>query len=55
MKVAVKFTVDVDASAWAAEYGLMPEDVRADVLDLIENAALDHLAGLGLLTKGKYN
>jgi hypothetical protein len=54
VKVTVKFTVEIDADAWAAEYGLMRSDVRADVLDLVENATLDHLAGLGLLMPRKY-
>lgn len=54
MKVTVKVTVDVDADAWAAEYGILKSEVREDVHDLVIHAVQGHLAGLGLLMPRKY-
>lgn len=37
MKVRVSFTVDIDADAWADEFGCDRADVRRDVQDYFSN------------------
>lgn len=49
MKIRVSFTIDIDQKAWAEEFGLDPEDVRADVQDSIHNMSHAYAAGLDLL------
>lgn len=51
MKVKVSFTLDVDVQAWAAEYGIDPAEVRADVRNHTEQGVRDQLGGLGLLNE----
>ncbi|MGP4013691.1 hypothetical protein [Streptomyces sp. 4N124] len=38
MKVRITITVNVDADAWALEYGIDPPEVRADVKEYLGNA-----------------
>ncbi len=52
MKVRVTVTLDVDADAWATEYGLNLEDVRADVKEHAAHSLTGHFAALGLLNGG---
>jgi hypothetical protein len=49
MKVRVSFTVDINADAWATEYGIEPSGVRDDVKQYVEFMAEGHLERLGLL------
>jgi len=45
MKVKIEFTLEVNAKAWANEYGIENEDVRSDVKDYFEASNLipEHL------------
>ena len=43
MKVRVSFTVDIDAEAWAREYGVPMNEVRADVNRYVSQGMYDHL------------
>ena len=51
MKVKVTFTLDVDAKAWALEYGIDASEVRGDVQEYLYSQSLGHLDALGLLAK----
>ncbi|MGW7515092.1 hypothetical protein ACWGJ2_05810 [Streptomyces sp. NPDC054796] len=45
MKVRMIITLDLDADAWATEYGVSREEVRADVKSYIATALQDcHLS-----------
>lgn len=48
MKVKVEVTLDVDAEAWASEFGTAPEDVRADVKTYFQGTCTEQLEVLGL-------
>jgi hypothetical protein len=49
MKVKISFTLDVDAKAWAVEYGLDAREVREDVKLYIESGVRADLASRELL------
>lgn len=51
MKVRVSFTVDIDAEAWADEYGTERDSAptRADVQRHVQNMTMAQLDSLGLL------
>ena len=48
MKVVIATTIDVDAEAWAAEFGVLPIEVRQDVKTYFAGLVDDQLARLGL-------
>jgi hypothetical protein len=48
MKVRISFTIDIDADAWAAEYGIDPKDVRKDVQSYVGSEAWSWLRDRGL-------
>ena len=48
MKVRIDVTVDVDAEAWAYEFGLSRSDVRADVREYFRLLVQGQLAELQL-------
>jgi hypothetical protein len=43
MKVKVSYTIDIDADAWANEFGLDKSEVRADVQQYLARAGHDHV------------
>lgn len=43
MKVKINFTVDIDAEAWAREYGVPMNEVRTDVNRYVSHGMYDHL------------
>ena len=49
MKIKVDVTLDIDAKAWADEYGLDHQDVRADVKQYVELLVREQILTLGLL------
>lgn len=49
MKVTVTIKLDIDAEAWATEYGLDPSEVVRDVKRHVTNNVTGHISGLGLL------
>lgn len=52
MKVNVSFTLDVDADAWAATYGMTDRAaIRADVKAHVESTVVTHFESLDLLTE----
>jgi len=51
MKVKIEFTIDVDADAWAEEYGIDRSGVREDVKDKLKTDAVMQTADLGLLIR----
>lgn len=51
MKVKVEFTIDIDADAWAEEYGIDRSAVREDVKDKLATDAVMQTADLGLLVR----
>lgn len=51
MKVRVAFTVEVDAQAWADEYGVEVDAVREDVRSYVASSVREHLSDLGLLAR----
>jgi hypothetical protein len=53
MKVTVSFTVDVDAEAWASEYGVTGQAaIRTDVKAYAQHTVIEQLAAVGVLTEG---
>lgn len=51
MKVNVTLTVELDSAVWAAEYGLDPQNVRADVKSLTASSVYGQLVEvLGIAT-----
>ena len=53
MKVRINQTVNIDAEAWALEYGLDPKDVREDVKMYFETWLQEHVRELGLADDGE--
>jgi hypothetical protein len=52
MKVKVSFTIDINAEAWANEFGLDKSEVRKDVQDYLARIAHDYaMYNLGLTTQ----
>lgn len=49
MKIRIAFTLDVDAAAWAEEYGCDRRDVRSDVVSYVSQEAWTHLRDRGLI------
>lgn len=51
MKVRVSLTLDLDPDAWAREYGLADDEIRADVKVSVSELVYQHYGpdGLGLL------
>jgi len=52
MKIRTGITLNIDAAAWASEYGVDPADVRADVQNHLRSELSDvreTLRSLGLL------
>lgn len=47
-KVTVRIPVSVDVAAWAAEYGVLPGEVRADVAAHLARMIESYLESLGL-------
>ena len=45
MKVEIRFTVEVDSEAWANEYGVELNEVRADVKTYYENVVASTYPG----------
>ena len=41
MKVKVSFTIDIDAEAWANEFGIDKSEVRSDVQQYLTRTAHD--------------
>lgn len=48
MKVRVTATVEIDAQAWAEEYGIDPADVRKDVQAHLADSLQQHVDSLGV-------
>lgn len=50
MRVSTTVQVDIDLDAWRANYGEgTPSQIRADVKQLVDEGARQHLKTLGLL------
>lgn len=49
MKVRVSLTLEIDAKAYAREYGLEPHEVREDVKNNIYHRVTQDFADMGLL------
>lgn len=49
MKVRIEMTVEIDAEAWVAEYGIERSQVRADVQAYVRNNVIEHLREVGML------
>lgn len=49
MKVRFEITLDIDADAWASEYGLSRDEVREDVRAYLTSGVTDWLGQQGLL------
>ena len=47
VKIKVSFTLDVNADSWCYEYGITPQDVRADVQSYFEYMAKGQLCEIG--------
>jgi hypothetical protein len=43
MKVKVSYTIDIDADAWANEFGLDKSEVRADVQQYLARIGHDYV------------
>jgi hypothetical protein len=39
MKININYTIEIDETMWAKEYGLRPEEVRQDVKEYCETIA----------------
>lgn len=48
MKIRITTTVEVDANAWAYEYGIPKQYVREDVRSYFATWLQDHIKTLGL-------
>lgn len=48
MKVKVSVTLDIDAEAWAQDFGIDKKDVRKDVQVYFEQTCQDQLTRIGL-------
>lgn len=53
MKVAVNVTVEVDAEAWATEFGVERDEVRADVKVYMQGLCEQQVETLGLGAREK--
>jgi hypothetical protein len=53
MKIRVSFVLNIDADAWALEYGLDKSEVRADVQEHTYQNVWAHYSGMDLLLDGE--
>lgn len=49
MKVRVEMTLDIDAEAWALEYGVSPSEVREDVKEYVRHNVYSDFAARELI------
>ena len=55
MKVAIKFTIEIDSEAWQLNYGCYPEEVRKDVKEYMEGMCRQQVASLELGFEDEYD
>ena len=49
MKIKIEFTIDIDADAYAFEYGIENSEVRSDVKSQVTDSAICLFQNLGVL------